>query len=228
VRIRVLIAEDNASVRVAMRRVLERLDEHWEVIEAENGEDALAKAQDFRPDLIVLDLVMPQMDGLTASREIAKVLLDVPILLHTLYSSPELQVEAGKVGVRRVVPKSNSGVLVSAVQDLVHSKLPTEAVSEPISADMVIPKRRKEDRIRDLCTQLHAMKDEKSQAPIFVELREALHQHVEQLRATVARYPVVVDRRVRQENAQASNVVPSTTATPEQSEQVPIAKTSTG
>lgn len=104
-----------------MRRVLEGVSEQWEIIEAENGEDAVAKAQDFRPDLVILDLVMPLMDGLTASREIAKVLPNVPILMHTLYSSAEVGLEAGKVGVQKIVPKSDSIGLVSAVQDIFHS-----------------------------------------------------------------------------------------------------------
>src|SRR5437660_773883 len=115
-----------------MRRVLERVGEHWEIIEAENGEDAVAKAQDFRPEVVILDLVMPLKDGMAASREIAKVLPEVPILMHTLYSSPQVQLEAEKVGVLKVVPKSDTSVLVAAVQEVVHSR-PSAAGAPPAS-----------------------------------------------------------------------------------------------
>ena len=213
-----------------MGQVLTGSVEHCEIFEAENGKEAIAKAQDLRPDLVILDLVMPLTDGLTASREITKLLPDVPILLHTLYSSPQLELEAGKVGVRRVVPKSESSVLVSAVQEILLSKLPTASAAAPASVDMVMATRRAEDKIRELCAQLFAMQDDKAHEPIFVALRDALHQHIEHLRARVAEYPVVVERRIpnvvpprdtlAQENAakepgSASDVSPTTSATPD-------------
>ena len=182
------------------------------------------------PCVVILDLVMPLTDGLTASREITKLLPDVPILLHTLYSSPQLELEAGKVGVRRVVPKSESSVLVSAVQEILLSKLPTAFAAAPASVDMVMATRRAEDKIRELCAQLFAMQDDKAHEPIFVALRDALHQHIEHLRARVAEYPVVVERRIpnavpprdilAQENAakepsSASDVSPTTSASPD-------------
>lgn len=197
--IRILIADDNAAVRTAMRHVLESVDD-WDIVEAEHGEEAVAKAEEIRPSLVILDLVMPILDGLRASREIAKLLPDVPILLHTLYFSLEVLIEAQKSGVRKIVPKSDSSALVSAVQDILHPQphAALESASEPTSFAMKTI-RRTEDKIHELCNQLFAMKDEDNEAdaPTFVELREALHQHIEQLRARVAGYPVVVDRRVR-------------------------------
>ena len=94
--IRILIADDNAAVRTAMCHVLESVDD-WDIVEAEHGEEAVAKAEEIRPNLVILDLVMPILDGLTASREIAKLLPEVPILLHTLYFSLEVLIEAQKV-----------------------------------------------------------------------------------------------------------------------------------
>lgn len=197
--IRILIADDNAAVRTAMRHVLESVDD-WDIVEAEHGEEAVAKAEEIRPTLVILDLVMPILDGLTASREIAKLLPDVPILLHTLYFSLEVLIEAQKSGVRKIVPKSDSSALVSAVQDILHPQphAALESAAEPTSFAMKTI-RRTEDKIHELCNQLFAMKDKDNEAdaPTFVELREALHQHIEQLRARVAGYPVVVDRRVR-------------------------------
>lgn len=123
---RILIAEDNASVRAAMRQVLENVGRDWEIIEAEDGFDAIAKAQQFRPSLIVLDLVMPSMDGFTAARVLNALLPDTPILMHTMFSSPMVELEAHKIGVRTVVPKSESGAFILAVEQFLHSE-PTES-----------------------------------------------------------------------------------------------------
>jgi DNA-binding NarL/FixJ family response regulator len=179
-----------------MRQVLQRLDEQWQITEAENGKDAVAQAREFKPDLVVLDLVMPGGDGLTAAREIAELLPDVPILMHTLYVSPQVESEAGRVGVRKVVPKSESSVLISAVQDVLNPKPPTDPAAAPSCAEGVGPDRRTEDKIRELCNRLFAMKDETAHAPLAVELQALLHKHIEQLRARVAAYPAI-ERRVR-------------------------------
>lgn len=199
--IRILIADDNQSVRAAMRQVLEGLGEHWEVIEAQDGNEAVAKARELRPNpnLVILDLVMPSSDGLTASREIAKLLPDVPILMHTLYSSPEVIANAEKASIRRVVPKSESSELVSAVQEILQPKPgASDADSRPDSSDLTKGHRRRtEDKIRELCDQLFAISGYQPDAAVAVELRSALHQHIEQLRSRVAKYPIVVERRAR-------------------------------
>lgn len=195
--IRILIADDNGFVRAAMRHVLEGSHEQWEIAEAKNGEEAVAKAQELQPNLIIVDLVMPVMDGMTASREIAKVLPETPILMHTLYASREAELEAGRVGVRKLVPKSESRVLVSAVEELLHTQPPSGIPPPASTADKVRATRRTEDRIRDLCAQLLATKDNPANEPLLAELREAVHQHIQNLRARVAGYPAMVERRVR-------------------------------
>src|SRR5271163_1536022 len=103
--IRILIADDN---EVARGRLTELLANHdgWEVCAAvENGRQAVEKAEELKPDLIILDFAMPEMDGLTAAREIGKILLSIPIVLFTLHKIPVLDLEAKKVGVRQVVAK---------------------------------------------------------------------------------------------------------------------------
>src|ERR1700682_2090407 len=102
---RILIADDQAS----MRRVLKALIEtrpSWEACgEAENGYQAVQKATELQPDLIVLDLSMPVMAGLGAARAISRAMPTVPILIYTMYVSPELAVEAKKAGVQQIVDK---------------------------------------------------------------------------------------------------------------------------
>jgi DNA-binding NarL/FixJ family response regulator len=114
---RILIADDNALVRTAMRQVLENVGP-WEVIEAANGKQAVTIALECKPNLVILDLAMPVKDGLTTARELVQLLPEVPILMHTLYWSPRIELEALKAGVRKAVPKSESGVIVNAVKEL--------------------------------------------------------------------------------------------------------------
>lgn len=215
--VQILIADDNPSVRAPMRSVLESVDDDWKVIAAADGQEAVAKAKEFRPDLIILDLVMPRADGLYAAREISRLLPEIPILMHTLYACLEVEVKAAAAGVRRVVPKSESKVLVAAAQEALDPRqpIPLGYVSQASSADTASLRRRKqdntsrqrrrEDKIRELSAQLFALGRSKAHSPLLAELRDALHQHIEQLRARVADFPVV-ERRVR------NPIAPSATA----------------
>jgi DNA-binding NarL/FixJ family response regulator len=115
--IRILIAEDSPSVKNALRHLLEGAGP-WEIIDVDNGAEAVAKAQELKPDLFILDLVMPVMDGFQAARQISKLFPNTPILMHTMHWSQQVEIEAQKVGVRKVVSKVDSILLVSTVQQL--------------------------------------------------------------------------------------------------------------
>ena len=101
-------------------RILLESHEGWQVVaEVENGLEAVTKTVELKPDLVILDLAMPLMDGLRAARQISSVLPTVPILMHTMHNSSELELEAKKAGVRRVVNKTGSGdELFSAIEEL--------------------------------------------------------------------------------------------------------------
>lgn len=77
---KILVAEDNEDSRLMLRAFLETLD--YEVIEAKNGEEAVRLAQQEEPDLILMDLNMPELDGITAATVIRHLagMSDVPIL----------------------------------------------------------------------------------------------------------------------------------------------------
>ncbi|MGC1650922.1 MAG: response regulator transcription factor [Candidatus Sulfotelmatobacter sp.] len=95
---RILIADDSPPVRRGLRTLL-GLNSDWEVCgEAVDGADAVEKAQQLAPDLILMDFSMPQMDGVQAAREIAKSGTDIPILLFTLNPSPQLMELARNAG----------------------------------------------------------------------------------------------------------------------------------
>jgi len=102
---RILIADDHRMVRDLLKSTLER-HSNWQVCaEARNGLEAVQKAAELKPDLIILDLAMPVMDGLQAAREILSASPGMPILMFTNYSFPALVREAATVGVREVVDK---------------------------------------------------------------------------------------------------------------------------
>jgi DNA-binding NarL/FixJ family response regulator len=102
---RILIADDHDVVRRMMRLTLEG-HEGWEVCgEASNGLEAIESVATLKPDLVILDLAMPVMDGLRAAREISLAAPQLPILMHTNHGSEAVEIEAKKNGVRQVVSK---------------------------------------------------------------------------------------------------------------------------
>ena len=111
-----LIADDNDVFRHALCEALKRESDFEVCGEARDGRDAIDKAQQLHPDLIILDLAMPVMNGLDASRAIKKLMPSVPIILFTLNVYPFLEVEAQSAGIAAVVSKSAgmSGLMPSA------------------------------------------------------------------------------------------------------------------
>ena len=92
---RVLIAEDDAIIRLDLREMLE--EEGFEVLEVGDGAAAVALARAERPDLILLDVKMPVMDGLTAARQLSEERI-APIVILTAYSQRELVEQAAQAG----------------------------------------------------------------------------------------------------------------------------------
>jgi DNA-binding NarL/FixJ family response regulator len=110
---KVLLVDDNATVRKAVRPLFDSHPKFVVCGEAEHGREALEKAPSLRPDLIVLDLVMPVMNGLEAAPLLIKILPDVWLILLTTHDWPELPQVACSHGIHAVVPKSK------AVTDLI-------------------------------------------------------------------------------------------------------------
>jgi CheY-like chemotaxis protein len=128
--IQILIADDNPTVRTALRQLLEGA-KFGDVVDVENGKEAIQKALELRPKLIILDLVMPVMDGLTAAREFSKLMPGVPVLMHTMHWSQHVELEAQKVGVRKVVAKGDSTGLVSAIHEILTAAPPSANTGAP-------------------------------------------------------------------------------------------------
>ncbi|HOU13945.1 MAG TPA: response regulator [Anaerolineae bacterium] len=95
--VRVLVVDDNAELRATMRAILGALG-HAVAGEAENGARAIALTQRLKPDIIVMDVSMPGMDGITAARQI-QVVQPTPVILLTAMDTPELVEQARDAGV---------------------------------------------------------------------------------------------------------------------------------
>ena len=100
---RVLLADDNAVVRSFVRQLFE-LQPDFEIAgEAENGRDAVEKAEKLKPDLIILDLIMPVMTGLDAAPLLRQLLPDTRIILFTQQEGSEVERLARAAGINAVV-----------------------------------------------------------------------------------------------------------------------------
>lgn len=114
---RVLIADDNTTTRKTLQELLLRHG-HNVCGEAENGLEVVTKTIDLKPDVVILDLAMPYADGLTAARRISDVFPGLPMILYTLHSLPQLEMEAKKNGVHCVVSKTESMNILSFLDGL--------------------------------------------------------------------------------------------------------------
>jgi CheY-like chemotaxis protein len=115
---RILIADDHAAVRAALRKSLNVCSD-WRVFEAENGREAVTKAQELLPNLIVLDMSMPVMNGLEAGRELRRLMPAVPLLLWTSLEGEHVTREALAGGFDHVFFKSEgASPLLQKIQEL--------------------------------------------------------------------------------------------------------------
>ena len=115
--LRILIADDHALVRQGLRSVLEA-QPGWSVCgEAQDGREAVKLGLKLRPDIFLLDVTMPELNGLDAARQICRSLPGTPILILTMHDSDELCAEAVQAGASGCVLKSDSPrQLVAAIE----------------------------------------------------------------------------------------------------------------
>jgi DNA-binding NarL/FixJ family response regulator len=120
---RILIADDDDVIRSVLRRIVEE-NPDWQICgEARNGTDAIAQAQRLAPDIAILDLTMPQMNGLDAARLIRETTPTLPMLLLTVEDvSAELETQAIKAGFSGAVSKSTGYEVVQGIKTLLRRR----------------------------------------------------------------------------------------------------------
>jgi DNA-binding NarL/FixJ family response regulator len=118
--VRILVVDDNPSVRHYLRALLEQRST-WQVCaEARTGKEALQRVEKNRPDMILLDFQMPDLNGLDVARQISSLFPEIPILMVTIHLSKQLAEEARRVGIRGACAKTDVGSIVEAVDALLH------------------------------------------------------------------------------------------------------------
>lgn len=119
----ILLADDHEVVRAGLRALLEEQN-GWEVVaEAVDGRDAVDKVGKFKPDVVVIDIAMPSLNGLEAVRQIVKAVPNTKVLVLTMYDSDPLIQQVLQAGARGYLLKSDAGRdLVSAIDALRRNK----------------------------------------------------------------------------------------------------------
>lgn len=96
--IRILLADDHKLVRAGIRSLLERLSDIEVVAEASDGREALRLIEEHRPQIVLMDIAMPELNGLEATRRVAKTFPDVSVIILSIYSDEEHVYQALRAG----------------------------------------------------------------------------------------------------------------------------------
>src|SRR5689334_24809036 len=119
----VLIADDNAFVRTALYEFFQREPDFTVCGVAENGREAVEEARRLHPDVIVLDMTMPVMNGLEAARLLRQIMPQVPLIMYSATNDEVAKRTARSMGISEIISKSQRvSVLIHAARGLVQRK----------------------------------------------------------------------------------------------------------
>ena len=137
--VRIMIADDHAIVRRGLRALVES-QQGWEVCaEASNGRDAVGSVEKFKPDIAIVDIGMPELNGLEATRQILKSSPQTEVLILTMHQSEEVVAEVLKAGARGYVLKSDADQnLIAAVEAMIqHKPFLTSGVTDVVLSEFL-------------------------------------------------------------------------------------------
>jgi DNA-binding NarL/FixJ family response regulator len=115
----ILVADDSPLMRKILCEIFEAEEDYEVCAEATNGQEAIDLARKHRPELIILDLSMPVLNGVDASRELKRIMPGVPIVLFTLYADIENELLAAGLLVDKIVSKLDVQKLMEHVSSLI-------------------------------------------------------------------------------------------------------------
>ena len=115
----VLVVDDHPAIRTTICELFTREGDFEVCGEAENGREAIEKAQQLQPALIVTDLSMPLMNGLEETRILKKLMPAIPVIIYSVHTGPNVESEALAAGASAVVSKSEAvDVLIAKAREL--------------------------------------------------------------------------------------------------------------
>jgi DNA-binding NarL/FixJ family response regulator len=118
----ILIVDDSEFIRQALSELFRRESDFEVSGEAGNGKEAIEKARELRPDLIVLDLLMPVMNGLDAARILKRLMPTTPLIMYSAFGDKLAEHQARLIGISEVVSKSeDASVLIHKARGLLRS-----------------------------------------------------------------------------------------------------------
>lgn len=123
-KVRILVADDYETVRKGICSILSSREDLEVCAEAANGEEAVRKAKELKPDVVIMDFSMPVMDGLEASKRILQALPETPILMFSMHKMEALTQAAKNAGLRGFVTKGESAQNLLQAVDSVLRKEP--------------------------------------------------------------------------------------------------------
>lgn len=134
--IRVVIADDEPLIRMDLKELLEEASTYKVVAEAKDGDEAIKVINESNPDIVFMDIRMPNKDGITAAKELQTQLKRrVPIIMLTAYSQPELYEEASKAGVFAYLTKPlRKPDLAPAIEVAIARALEMQELREEVSS----------------------------------------------------------------------------------------------
>lgn len=115
--LRILIVDDSETTRRILRTII---NSHWFVCgEAENGWSGVKKFEELKPDVVILDLSMPDISGIEAAQWMTESDRTVPLILFTLLETAGIESEAKRAGIRAIVSKSQVWKLLTSIETAV-------------------------------------------------------------------------------------------------------------
>jgi RNA polymerase sigma factor (sigma-70 family) len=199
---RLVIADDHALVREGMRAMLAKEADLRVVGEAENGREAVELCRDLHPDLVLMDVRMPEMDGLKATRAIKEECPQTSVLVVTTHESPEYLLDAIKAGAAGYVLKeATKQQLLKAVRGVLSGESPLNQelamrlikrlvgevqreIEQPPPPEEVIEKRREEEPLLE--TLREALTDRELEALRLLTLGKTNREIAEDLRVSLS------------------------------------------